>query len=552
MINIAKHIDQVKGDHECKNKVREYASILDNWTGPELTVFGNLILDGTLRENNKQRLVLLFETMLIITKEKEDRRLQFKHSIWVNNIRIVATTTKLEFTEYECSIFCLIYLLQARNLSLDDRGEPTTFTVIHFDRYPRMEIKLTALNRSEKRKWTHYIKKVMLASCNVKERIRDELMKLGDENYSTAGRTNWASAVKPAYIPNISKNQRKSSADVAEQVSVAPTSQINDYKKIEALDSMIKELQKRTSAADQTNGFTELTNSANSAPTVTISNDYETPFDANKALPKEPTALPKLKSKLFDVGLYNGRAMAKSASKAKRERSKTLKVTSKFYMELPDFSSTDTVLKITESTDDIGMIEKRLDRRRASLDATDAIVKALDEKHERKISLESALHSKRESDIISELLKNHRDFDRILNKPLKSKLEPDRSAPAIQTPTKYPTKFVRNDSILHSPLPPPPIEVNDASTSDIFVQRELPPEPIYESLLRNVHVPYRFPSPILHRSASHSSTRLTQIKRPLVAPPKRPDSSGATMTHSQSFEQNANEDDYIEMPRNGN
>lgn len=85
MISVAKHIDQVKGDYECKSRVREYASILDGWLGPDLTVFGNLILDGTLRENNKQRLVLLFETMLIITKEKEDKRLQFKHfiSVWL-------------------------------------------------------------------------------------------------------------------------------------------------------------------------------------------------------------------------------------------------------------------------------------------------------------------------------------------------------------------------------------------------------------------------------------------------------------------------------------
>lgn len=96
MIDVAKHIDQVKGDHECKSRVREYYNILDGWLGPDFSVFGNLILDGTLRENNKPRLVLLFEKMLIITKEKEDKRLQYKNYIPVS----WASTTKADKTTH--------------------------------------------------------------------------------------------------------------------------------------------------------------------------------------------------------------------------------------------------------------------------------------------------------------------------------------------------------------------------------------------------------------------------------------------------------------------
>lgn len=432
-------------------------------------------------------------------------------------------------------------------MSLDDRGEPTSFSVIHFDKFPRIEIKLTALTRNDKRKWTHYIKKVMLASCNVQERIRDELIKLGDESDPITERTNWNST-KSITAPTISKNQRKLSNGIGEPAPTPTNAPANEEKKTKALDSLIKELHKRNSVSEPNNGCNELPSNSNNIPTIT--NDYEIPFDANKALPKEPTSLAnlKIKSKFLDVGFYNGRAN----SKAKRERSKTLKVTSKFYMDLPDFSNTDTVLKITESTDNINLSEIRLDRRRASLDASDAIVKALDEKTERKISLDTALNNNRESDIISELLKHHKEFDRILNKSSKTKIEPDQPV-SSQAATKYP-KFVRNDSILHSPLPPPPPDVailNGTIDSDMFIQRELPPEPIYESLLRNVHVPYKFPSPTLNRSLSHLSGRFMKVKRPAVAPPKRPDSSDATMSYNQSFDQNSIEDDYIEMPKSG-
>jgi len=44
-----------------------------------------LLKEGLLMEqHNKQRLVLLFATMLIITKQKEDGRLQFKTYISVS------------------------------------------------------------------------------------------------------------------------------------------------------------------------------------------------------------------------------------------------------------------------------------------------------------------------------------------------------------------------------------------------------------------------------------------------------------------------------------
>lgn len=86
MKSVARHIDQVKRSLEQQSRVRELSGILDGWLGPELTVLGDLIHEGTLMESSKPRTVLLFETMLIITKKKEDNRLQFKTYIHVRHL----------------------------------------------------------------------------------------------------------------------------------------------------------------------------------------------------------------------------------------------------------------------------------------------------------------------------------------------------------------------------------------------------------------------------------------------------------------------------------
>lgn len=86
MRNVAQHIDQVKRNLEQQSRVRELSGILDGWLGPELTVLGDLVLEGMLTENGKPRTVLLFERMLIITKKKEDNRLQLKTYI---NVRAI-------------------------------------------------------------------------------------------------------------------------------------------------------------------------------------------------------------------------------------------------------------------------------------------------------------------------------------------------------------------------------------------------------------------------------------------------------------------------------
>ncbi|XP_016984895.1 uncharacterized protein LOC108048631 isoform X2 [Drosophila rhopaloa] len=153
MRQVAYHIDQVKRKQEQQSRVKELSGILDGWLGPELTVLGELRQEGLLMDqHNKQRLVLLFATMLIITKQKEDGRLQFKTYISQNNLM----------------------------LSEHLPGEPSSFYVIPFDE-PRHQIKLTARNRDQKRIWTQHIKGVMLEKLDIPMRAKELVFKLGDE-----------------------------------------------------------------------------------------------------------------------------------------------------------------------------------------------------------------------------------------------------------------------------------------------------------------------------------------------------------------------------------
>lgn len=83
MEKVASHIDLVKRKLEQQSRVKELSGILDGWLGPDLSVLGELRQEGEVLENNKSRVLILFQSMLIITKPKEDKRLQLKTFISV-------------------------------------------------------------------------------------------------------------------------------------------------------------------------------------------------------------------------------------------------------------------------------------------------------------------------------------------------------------------------------------------------------------------------------------------------------------------------------------
>lgn len=469
-------------------------------------------------------------------------------------------------------------------------GEQASFSVIPYNDMHPNQIKLTARNRDQKRQWAQHIKQVMLAHFDIPNRAKELLFKLGEEEDRTPDKNTWkwnnsSSNTTPEYLERRnqyrrsemrtrSKKQRKifnTSLSMVEDSFDKFSITSNDSGKTKALDSMIKELQERNSLIKQSdNDSVSQCGDVEEQKNGDAFTEDELPFDANKALPSKPaSALDKAKSKLLEVRMYNTKTLPKRIANLKKQRSKTLKVTSQFYMDLPE-ENTDTVLKITESTDDIAIDDVRVNRRRASLDATDTISKAMEDNPTRKLSSVSLMSpisltsserikndknkNKRDIDIISELLKDHKEFDRILKKPPK-KCDGDKSPSHDIRNLKFPRSdsFLSslNSNIMRLPLPPIPTEANDQFEIDKFDYKPLPPEPIYESLLRNVHVPYRFPSPVLSRSLSQPNARFLKVKRPTEAPPKRPDSDYVMLTYSENGEL-TNIDDEVHLPKHSN
>lgn len=458
-------------------------------------------------------------------------------------------------------------------------GEPNSFSVIPYNDVHPNQIKLTARNRDQKRQWAQHIKQVMLAHFDIPNRAKELLFKLGEEEDRTPDKNTWKwnsnSSTTPEYLERRnqyrrsemryrSKKQRKifnpSLALVEDNFDNLNV--VNDASKTKALDSMIKELQQRNStiksndddagdsASSSNDKLMDRTNEvelAEDALNAVMNGKFQISMDHEKVTPKQ-SALDRTISKLMEVRMYNTKTLPKRIANMKKQRSKTLKETSRFYTDLPEESAAETVLKITESCDDVA--DENKGRRRASMDATDTISNKMSDNLNRKLSTVSLMSpmsfterhknskNKRDTDIISELLKDHKEFDRILKKPPKKLISlTDMEKSSTASNENKNLKLSKNDSFL-LPAPPTPTDSDTKSSELLYnLQKEFTlPEPIYESLLRNVHVPYKFPSPVLNRSLSQPHCKFLKIKRPTEAPPKRPESDYVMLLYSDNGE----------------
>ncbi|XP_061599078.1 pleckstrin homology domain-containing family G member 3 [Cololabis saira] len=137
MTGVAWYINDMKRKHEHAVRVQEIQSLLINWKGPDLTTYGELVLEGTfhvLRAKNT-RTLFLFQKMLLITKKRGEH--------YVYKIHILCSTLML----------------------LDSAKDPLLFSVIHFKR-PKQPHTVQAKSVEEKRLWAHHIKRLILENHN--------------------------------------------------------------------------------------------------------------------------------------------------------------------------------------------------------------------------------------------------------------------------------------------------------------------------------------------------------------------------------------------------
>ncbi|XP_029982855.1 pleckstrin homology domain-containing family G member 3-like isoform X3 [Sphaeramia orbicularis] len=161
MTGVAWYINDMKRKHEHAVRVQEIQSLLINWKGPDLTTYGELVLEGTfhvLRAKNT-RTLFLFEKMLLITKKRGE------HYV------------------YKVHISCSTLML------LDSAKDPLLFSVIHF-KHPKQPHTVQAKSVEEKRLWAHHIKRLILENHNAivppkaKEALLDNSNFPGKYHYS--------------------------------------------------------------------------------------------------------------------------------------------------------------------------------------------------------------------------------------------------------------------------------------------------------------------------------------------------------------------------------
>ncbi|KAH0512967.1 Pleckstrin homology domain-containing family G member 2, partial [Microtus ochrogaster] len=156
MTAVAWYINDMKRKQEHAARLQEVQRRLGGWTGPELSAFGELVLEGTFRGGGGggprlrggERLLFLFSRMLLVAKRRGP-----------------------EYT-YKGHIFCC-------NLSVTETPrDPLGFKVSDLT-IPKHRHLLQAKNQEEKRLWIHCLQRLFFenhpASIPAKLRLRDSL-----------------------------------------------------------------------------------------------------------------------------------------------------------------------------------------------------------------------------------------------------------------------------------------------------------------------------------------------------------------------------------------
>uniref|UniRef100_A0A9J7X7X0 Pleckstrin homology domain containing, family G (with RhoGef domain) member 2 n=1 Tax=Cyprinus carpio carpio TaxID=630221 RepID=A0A9J7X7X0_CYPCA len=133
MTAVAWYINDMKRKQEHAVRLQEIESLLLNWTGPDLSGFGELVLEGSFRVQRvkKERAFFLFDRMLLIAKKRSD------HFI------------------YSTHIFCCNLLL------VENMKDPLCFKVSD-QTIPKQQHIVQAKNQEEKRLWLHYLKRMIV------------------------------------------------------------------------------------------------------------------------------------------------------------------------------------------------------------------------------------------------------------------------------------------------------------------------------------------------------------------------------------------------------
>uniref|UniRef100_A0A4W5NS15 Pleckstrin homology and RhoGEF domain containing G3 n=1 Tax=Hucho hucho TaxID=62062 RepID=A0A4W5NS15_9TELE len=133
MTGVAWYINDMKRKHEHAIRLQEVQSLLINWKGPDLTTYGELVLEGTFKVHRakNERTLFLFDRMLLITRRRGE------HYVYKTLI--------------SCSTLMLI----------ESAKDSLSFSVTHY-KHPKQPHTVQAKTVEERKLWAHHIKRIIL------------------------------------------------------------------------------------------------------------------------------------------------------------------------------------------------------------------------------------------------------------------------------------------------------------------------------------------------------------------------------------------------------
>ncbi|XP_058468836.1 LOW QUALITY PROTEIN: pleckstrin homology domain-containing family G member 3 [Solea solea] len=147
MTGVAWYINEMKRKHEHAVRLQEVQSLLLNWKGPDLTTYGELVLEGTFKVHRakNERTLFLFDRMLLITKRRGE------HYVYKTHIT--------------CSTLMLI----------ESAKDSLSFSVTHY-KHPKQPHTVQAKTVEEKKLWAHHIKRIILENHHaiIPQKVRNQ------------------------------------------------------------------------------------------------------------------------------------------------------------------------------------------------------------------------------------------------------------------------------------------------------------------------------------------------------------------------------------------
>ncbi|KAF5890855.1 pleckstrin homology domain-containing family G member 3 isoform X2, partial [Clarias magur] len=186
MTGVAWYINDMKRKHEHAVRLQEIQSLLINWKGPDLTTYGELVLEGTFHVHRakNERTFFLLDKILLITKKRGE------HYVYKTHIM--------------CSTLMLI----------ESAKDCLRFSVTHY-KHPKQPHTVKAKTEEEKKLWAHNIKRLILENhhaiipqrakdaildmqpaCPVKYRYSPERQNKGEDHYKERRRSEPFNRVK--------------------------------------------------------------------------------------------------------------------------------------------------------------------------------------------------------------------------------------------------------------------------------------------------------------------------------------------------------------------